>query len=374
MFRVRAGFPQSLDSFCRELATSTMARALALSLMLHFAVIAGAELGRNLGFWRASILPQWAQSKLYKEVVDPAQQRKQERQPEPPQVPEAQLVFVDVDPSQAAPEPPKDTPFYSAQNTAAANPDTTLDTLKPKIDGQQDKVPKTMDTLRSDPKPAPPEPAPKVEPAKPAPKPKAEAPPAKPAPKVEPARPLPPPEPEKKPEPEQKPGETLMARANPRPQAEPQKDNPPPQAAPKTRPRTLAEAKAQKGIIEGQKAKQEGGVRRHAMASNLDVRTTPFGSYDQAFIMAVQARWFSLLDEREFVGSQAGKVTLDFRLNQDGRITDLRVAESQVSELLSWFCQRAVLDPAPYKPFPADLRRVMNADYREIRFTFYYNQ
>jgi outer membrane biosynthesis protein TonB len=67
-------------------------------------------------------------------------------------------------------------------------------------------------------------------------------------------------------------------------------------------------------------------------------------------------------------------VVVEFRLNQDGRITNIRVVDSTVSQVLSWFCERAVLDPAPFKPFPSDLRRMMNTDYREIRFSFYYNQ
>jgi outer membrane biosynthesis protein TonB len=92
------------------------------------------------------------------------------------------------------------------------------------------------------------------------------------------------------------------------------------------------------------------------------------------FIEAVQARWFSLLDERDFVGNQSGRVIVQFRLHNDGRISNVSIVNSTVGDLLSWFCQRAVSDPAPYQPFPPDLRRLLNTEYREIRFTFYYNQ
>ena len=30
-------------------------------------------------------------------------------------------------------------------------------------------------------------------------------------------------------------------------------------------------------------------------------------------------------------------------------------------------------DPAPYAPFPNDLRRLLGKDYRDIKFTFLYN-
>ena len=160
----------------------------------------------------------------------------------------------------------------------------------------------------------------------------------------------------------------MLARAAPRPRPQPRPPEP-------RRPyRSLAQAKADKGLLAGEKMKQEGNANRFSLAPSHDVRKTPFASYDLAFINAVQTRWLNILEERGFVGTDTGKVVLEFRLNYDGRILSMRVVESEVNELLSWFCQRAVLDPAPYMPFPPDLRRRQKTDYREIRFTFYYNQ
>jgi hypothetical protein len=50
----------------------------------------------------------------------------------------------------------------------------------------------------------------------------------------------------------------------------------------------------------------------------------------------------------------------------------LKVNENDVTETLSWACQRAILDPAPFAPFPPDLRRLLGKEYREIQFSFYY--
>ncbi len=313
-------------------------------------------MGSRLGWWKMSLLPK--KSRAVDQMTKADQQlQEQLRQAIQQAVPEAQLVFVEVDPAEAVPEPPKDAKYYSSQSTIASNPDTA-EKEQPKIDGKQEQVPKTFDTLKPvAPQPVEPPPEPKTEP--------------KPQPKTQPEeKPLPqrPAEEEPKPTREQKPGETLLARAAPRPPAEP----PPPQ--PQRRPRTIAEAKAQKGMIEGQKSRQEGGARKHSLATNLDVARTPFGSYDHAFIMAVQARWFSLLDQRGFLGNEPGKVVVEFRLNADGRISALRVVESEVGDLLAWYCQAAILDPSPYRPFPSDLRRMLQNDYREIRFTFYYSQ
>jgi outer membrane biosynthesis protein TonB len=347
------------DSTLRHLTSNSIGRAFAISVVLHFLFIGTLEVGRRMGWWNHSFLPKMLQSRVYQEVLKAAEERKKQQalQKEPP---ETQMVFVEVDPSQATPEPPKETKYYSSQNSLASNPDTKVESLNPKITGNQDKVPKTFDTMK-------PEKA-----TQPAPKPESKSSLVKVQPKTPPEKQIQPqpeaPKVKEQPEPKPDPGDILVARAAPKP---------PPQAPveqSKPKPRTLAEAMAQKGIIQGQKMKQEGGVKRNSLQTSLDAKSTPFGSYDAAFIAAVQARWFSLLEQKDYVGNSSGKVVLEFRLNKDGRILDMRVAESSVPEFLQWLCQRAVLDPAPYMPFPMDLRRLYNGDARDVRFTFYYNQ
>src|SRR5687767_8190649 len=266
------------ESFGRELAANPVARALALSVLFHFVLISGMEVGRKAGFWKHSLLPQRGKSRVEEEVAK-AEELLRKQIEEALQVPEAQLVFVEVDPSVAEKEPPKETKFYSAQNSIASNPDVA-DRNLPKVDGQQEKIVKTFDTLKPDPRPA----QPKPQEAKPEQKaqPKvveSKAPPPREIPKEEP-----------KPTKTQDPGETLLARAAPKAQPE--------QKAAPSRPRTVAEAKAQKGIIEGQKMRQDGGVKRRLNMS-MDVKATPFGSYDNAFIAAVQSSWFRQLEERQ---------------------------------------------------------------------------
>jgi hypothetical protein len=64
---------------------------------------------------------------------------------------------------------------------------------------------------------------------------------------------------------------------------------------------------------------------------------------------------------------------VEFNLTSDGRVTDLKVTENSVTDILALMCQRAVQDPAPFAPWPNDLRRLVGKEYREVRFTFYYN-
>lgn len=141
------------------------------------------------------------------------------------------------------------------------------------------------------------------------------------------------------------------------------------EAARRERPRTLVEARTQQGLA-GQKMRQDGGVGRRGRLS-LDVKATPFGAYDAAFIAAVQQRWYDLLENSPFT-QRSGKVVLEFRLMEDGRITDMKVMDNDVGDLLGSFCQKAVQDPAPYPKWPSDMKRMINAKFREVTFTFYY--
>ena len=73
---------------------------------------------------------------------------------------------------------------------------------------------------------------------------------------------------------------------------------------------------------------QDGGVRRHASVSSLDVKLTGFGDYDAALVEAITQRWYDLLDSQRFALDRTGKVVLQFRLNYDGTISDMKVAQT----------------------------------------------
>jgi hypothetical protein len=104
---------------------------------------------------------------------------------------------------------------------------------------------------------------------------------------------------------------------------------------------------------------------------SVDVKGLPFGAYDAAFTAAVQQRWQVLLDHAQIQPRQ-GKVVLGFRLDPDGKVHDLQMATSDVGALQSLLCQRAVLDPAPYAKWPAEMRRTIDANGRDVRLTFNY--
>lgn len=303
--------------------------ALVISLLLHGAGYGAYEGGKKFNLWERIQLPRWIQ-KIAQAIVPPL--------PKQPPPREAPLMFVEVNPANAAVEPPKNAKYYAAQSTRAANPEADREDDTPKISGSQERMMRTEDNERT-----------KAQPLQPAlPKPELQ--------EEERAKPAPPR------------GDLTMARPE-----DLQKKT---AEAPKPKPRTLAEARARQGLpanTVGQRIKQDGGVRQRNVTSSLDAIGSPFGVYDAAIVAAIQDRWYTLLEERNYASDQTGKVVLEFRLNYDGRITDMKVVEQSVDDLLSLLCQKSVMDPSPYAKWPSDMRQRANADYREVRFTFYYN-
>jgi len=309
-----AGVGAQSDSLrLSSLESRRLAWALTLSLAAHLLAWGGCELGKQLGVQQWLHLPAWVHRLTKKIEMVPVVNY------EPP------LEFVTVE--QPSTEAPRNTKYYSSQNSRAANPETDRNTNVPQLNGKQTEVAKTEDVARLN------------------------------FSKLQPATPQSNPQPEVRP-PMLDPGDLTLAKLEDSQQQE--------------RPRTLQQVAAQQNQMPGRQKKEDGGVHRQALVPSFDVKATPFGAYDAVFIEAVTQRWYDLLDSRQFARDRSGKVILRFHLNYDGRISDMKVMENTVGDVLGYVCQKAVMDPAPYAKWPTDMREMMDADYREITFTFYY--
>src|SRR4051812_17109215 len=97
----------------RLVARYPLAIAFGLSLAIHLTMFGGWKLGKRLGWWehQATWLLDW-KKKLRPKALQPALA--------PAAIPQVRreipLTFVEVDPTVAVAEPPKDAKFYSAQN------------------------------------------------------------------------------------------------------------------------------------------------------------------------------------------------------------------------------------------------------------------
>jgi hypothetical protein len=323
--------------------------ALAISLLAHLVLFGGYELGRRYGWWQRDLLPSWLKSTT--RTVMEIQKERLHPKPVPQQ--EVPLLFVEVDPAVATPEPPKNAKYYSSKNSVAANPNPMIETQQPKIDGTQTHVAKTESVPRTKQFPLQPS-APKA----PAPQKSQETAEAQPKPKGG-----------------LKPGDLAMAKPAEKPddgKADTDKGDTP-AIVPHKRWRTLAEAEMAQQRLVGEKIKQDGGVKRNRVLASFDAKSTAFGDYDAQIIAAIEQRWFDLLDNPVFTNLRTGKVAVEFHLNFDGRITDMRVIESSVDDMQSYVCQRAISEPSPYERWPSDMRHLIGANYRIVTFVFYYD-
>ena len=302
--------------------------ALALSVAVHLLCWGGYTVGKKYEIWEKITLPAWVKQ------LTPALFKKPEPAAQPPES-EPPLVFVNVNPATATPEPPKNAIYYSSLNSKAANPEPERDTDKPKLTGQQEVVPETETVERNQ------------------------------FDKLQPALPVQEPQPEERPRPKEAPGDLAMAKPELNPRTEPGK-------AERERPRRLSEVQQPAGRLPSQMMKQAGGVRAQLESPSLDTKSTVTGMYDALFIQSVKDRWLNLLDSRDHSAAPRGLVRLQFKLHYDGRITDMNVNEHTVTETLSLICQKAVLDPAPFDKWTKEMRMLIGKDFREIKFTFYY--
>jgi len=331
ILRMNVHGAQEMSLRLDRLESTRLGQAFAFSVALHLLVWSTYTAGNKFHVWERIHAPAWV--KAIARVLPKATRKEQT-----PLDREAPLVFINVNPQRATAEPPKNPKYYSSHNSQAANPEADRMTDVPKITGTQTQVPKTEDVPRE-----------KFE-------------------KLQPSLPATQDQSEARPKPTLPPGDLVMAKPdlNPRPDTG---------NADQPRPRTIREALARRQMdrVPGQKMKQDGGVARRADVSMVDARGTSFGAYDAAFIAAVSQRWYDLLDNIRYDGYQQGKVVLQFHLNYDGRITEMKLAESTVGEMLGLLCQKAVLDPAPFEKWPREMRQAIGRDSRPIQFTFYYN-
>jgi outer membrane biosynthesis protein TonB len=112
------------------------------------------------------------------------------------------------------------------------------------------------------------------------------------------------------------------------------------------------------------------GVNR-AGAVAIDARFSQYGDYTQRMLEAIQSSWWSIIERSQFESIQRGRVTVRFRLHRDGTVTDAVILSHEVTRVMSLACKDAVMAPAPYDIWRAD----MVALYGEsdmVTINFYY--
>jgi len=98
---------------------------------------------------------------------------------------------------------------------------------------------------------------------------------------------------------------------------------------------------------------------------------TAFPAYDNKVTGGIRKRWWALTKALPQQRGE-GRVVLDFKLTFDGQVKDLVVTATTMPDIYVVTCKKAVLDGVPYDPWPADMRKLIGSNQRDVTMTFYY--
>ncbi len=365
--------------------------ALLLSLLLHAMGYCTMQYGAQLP-WLSS-LAKWVQvihaqpsaahpqvqTITFVEVNEPRAQNQPDRGKQSQQ-------FMETDASQVTREKPKNARYYSDKSTVAANPNNASGKVgdTPYLDGKETKY-KDKQAMSTVDVPtqsgvsaplvvqagAPGSPTRLAQPSMPS--------ASKPAPTP------PQPQPQSSAQPQETPAvglkiveEQKMAMA-PKPTATPNvvtgSDVPTPLAVAEAGGGGAPALASEPGVagreIVARKARLVAAGVSRAGVTAFNVEASPFGEYDKKVIKAVQSRWYALID-RFGMYERAGVVTVHFELLDDGQVRNWKVTDNTAGQILSLFCEKAIIDSGPFDPLPDNLRALVGKEPRDASFTFYY--
>lgn len=101
-----------------------------------------------------------------------------------------------------------------------------------------------------------------------------------------------------------------------------------------------------------------------------DVQKVDFGPYLTALKSSVQRTWYSMIPSEAMPPlSTRGEVVIDFKIEKDGRISELEYKCASGYVVLDRAAWGGITQAAPFPPLPTEFK----GDYLTLRFTFYFN-
>lgn len=350
--------------------TFTLRLAVLISVLLHELTVAGwthREAFARFSFFRPFITMLSSSVQAHPKRKEPSESTITfiETPAEQKPAPRIERSFIETDTSQVTGEEPKNARFYSANSTVAANPENPSGKVgdTPYLNGQETRLASTENVRPQPPgaaatpvpRPVTPPAAPPVAPQPAAPKP------------VEPAKELA--------ETGLKVGEEKKVAVLEQPVAPPAAVMPTPSqpASQPTAPGMMAGSASPREIATAKSHATTFGVDRIGIAA-FNVASSPFGAYDKELISTVQSRWYGVLtsNDKKRMDTHTGTVVLQFILRADGSVANMVMKENSAGEDLGLFCQKAVVESAPFPPYSDAMKQLIGDDAREINFTFYY--
>lgn len=102
-----------------------------------------------------------------------------------------------------------------------------------------------------------------------------------------------------------------------------------------------------------------------------DAKWSNYGQYLQKLIEAVQIQWERILIESRVYPTSGTMVTVKFKLNKEGQISEIVSVEGTAGNQAEKACTSAITSRAPYGPWTDDMIAVLG-EAQELTFTFFY--
>lgn len=102
-----------------------------------------------------------------------------------------------------------------------------------------------------------------------------------------------------------------------------------------------------------------------------DARWSAYGEYLQRLLDAVQAQWERLILRSAYYPAGGSRVTIVFKLNDQGEVTQIVSAKGEGGEVAVRLCASAIAERAPYGPWPEDMKGALGKE-QTLTFTFHY--
>ena len=122
-------------------------------------------------------------------------------------------------------------------------------------------------------------------------------------------------------------------------------------------------------LVYGSLMRSKGSAdRRGALA--IDATFSQFGEYEQQFYLAVQAGWYQEIEFFQPIDTST-RVEVEFRIQSNGIVDEVKILNSTAGEVATWICQLALTKRSPFRPWTEEMVQVFGQE-RTMKVVFSY--
>ncbi|MGJ8654678.1 MAG: hypothetical protein ACSHX8_15565 [Opitutaceae bacterium] len=132
---------------------------------------------------------------------------------------------------------------------------------------------------------------------------------------------------------------------------------------PRERPRLAPE------LIRGPLMQSHGSTRLRGSLA-IDATFSEFGEYQQQFYAALQTGWYQEIEFYRPIDTSA-TVKVRFTIQSDGVVRDVKVVQTNASEIASIICESAIVKRSPFRPWTREMVQVFGSE-RTLYVSFHY--